>query len=316
MFTSCCPGWVKFVEFYYPEFISHLTTTRSPEIISGFLTKTYWADLVRKNPEDIIVVSIMPCTAKKREITLAEHRLTRGQGKNAISFPAVDYVLTTREYAYLLKKHRIDLKKIKPEKMDNPLGVESGAAVIYGASGGVMESALRTADYFLRIKKETGNLAPVIAGQNYQLKKYKFSSLAQSRLEFREARGLKGVKEALVTIAGIKLKVAVVNGLGHARAILEKIKNGQARYDYVEVMACPGGCIGGGGQPVPVSETIRQKRAAALYSLDEKSVIRTAHENLSLLSVYQNYLQGNEEKMEELFHSRHSFNGRGGYKQV
>lgn len=316
MFTSCCPGWVKFVEFYYPEFISHLTTTRSPEIISGFLAKTYWADLIKKNPKDILVVSIMPCTAKKREISLAEHRLTLGTGKNAFSLPAVDYVLTTREYAYLLKKSNIDLKKIKPEKMDNPLGVESGAAVIYGASGGVMESALRTADYFLRVKKETGDLSSALVGQNYQLKKYKFSSLAQSRLEFRAARGLQGVKEAVVAVAGIELKVAVVNGLGNARMILEKIKNGLVNYDYVEVMACPGGCIGGGGQPVPVSESIRQKRAAALYSLDERAVIRTAHENLSLLSVYQNYFQGDEKKMEELFHSRHSFLGRGGYKEV
>lgn len=317
MITSCCPGWVKFVEFYFPDFVPHLTTVRPPEIMSGIITKTYWADLLRKKAEDIIVVSIMPCTAKKNEINLARHTLELVRGKKRIKLPAVDFAITTREFAYLLKRNKIDLAKIKPARMDNPLGFESGAAVIYGASGGVMESALRSADYFLRVKKETGSLKPALIGADYKLLKNKFSPLNQNRLEFKEARGQTGVKEATVKVGDIKLKVAVVNGLGHARQLLNNLKNKKCHYDYVEIMACPGGCIGGGGQPIPVTAGIRAQRAAALYSLDEKKVIRSAHENLSLQTVYREYFQGDEELIEELLHCQYNDGGeRGGYLEA
>src|SRR3989339_312102 len=241
MITSCCPGWVRFAEFYLPDFVSHLTTTRSPEIISGMMAKTYWAKLKKVRPEDVIVVSIMPCTAKKQEISLARQRLPNG-------LPAVDFVLTTREYGYLLKKHQIDLAKIKPKPMDDPLGVSSGAGVIYGASGGVMESALRTAEYFLQVKKETGGWQKGIRGEkDYCRGGCGNSSLFRTRLEFKEVRGDEAVKTAIVKLAGVKLKVAVVHGLGNARKLLTAIKAKKVKYDYVEVMACPGGCIGGGG---------------------------------------------------------------------
>jgi len=316
MFTSCCPGWVKFVEFYYPDVVPHLTTTRSPQIHSAILTKTYWAELVKKEPKDIIVVSIMPCTAKKQEITLARHQFKTKFNNKEIELPIVDYVLTTREYAYLLKRQQIDFANIKSEKMDNPLGKSSGAGVIYGVSGGVMESALRTADYFLRVKKETGNLDSVLEGANYKLVKNKYSKISQTKINFAEVRGQQGVKAAIVKVGNIKLKVAIVNGLGNARQLLENMKNKKCNYDYVEIMACPGGCIGGGGQPVPVNAKIREQRAASLYNIDEKLSIRTAHENLALLKVYREYFHGNKELIEELMHCKYSFEDRGGYKQV
>lgn len=308
MFTSCCPGWVKFVEFFYPEFISHLTTVRSPHIHSGILTKTYYAQLKKINPKDIIVVSIMPCTAKKREISLDTHRY------NNLSI--VDYVITTREYAHMLRRAKINFPKLKAEKMDNPLAKPSGAGVIYGASGGVMESALRTADYMLRVKKETGSLEPIVNGRNYKLKKYNFSKISQNRIEFKQVRGQQGVKEAQAKVGGTKLKVAIVNGLGNARQLLENIKAKKCAYDYVEVMACPGGCIGGGGQPVPVTAEIRAKRAAALYNIDADTKIRAAHQNKSLLKVYQNYFKGDYKLIEQLMHCKYKIAKRQGYKKI
>jgi len=340
MITSCCPGWVKFVEFFYPEFLSHLTTTRSPHIITGILAKTYWADVIKRSAQDMVVVSIMPCVAKKREITLESHRVNldwcverMGLREHDIearcfvrqnemgdftdsSIPAVDYVLTTREYAYLLKENRIDFKNLKPEKMDSPLGDYSGAGVIYGASGGVMESALRTADAFLQVKKKFGNLEPVLLGDKYSLNKKKLSRISNRRIEFKPVRGEQGIKQAVVSVGGMKLKVAVVNGLGNARKLIENIKIKKCSYDYVEVMACPLGCIGGGGQPVPVTAEIRRKRAAALYGIDNDAKIRAAHDNIALLKVYRDYFQGDEVFIEQLLHSQHQAGTRGGYANV
>lgn len=311
MFTSCCPGWVKFARFYYPEFISHLTSTDSPHIISGTLAKTYFADKINRDPRDIVVTSIMPCTAKKHEINLESHYLDLKK-----KIKSVDYVLTTREFAYLLRRHKIDFKKLKSEKMDDALGVSSGAGNIYGASGGVMESALRTADYFLRVYKETGSFKSILNGENYKLKKEKFSKIAQSRIEFKEVRGQQGIKDAIVRIGNRKLKIAVVNGTGNAKKILENLKRKRCYYDYVEVMACPGGCIGGGGQPVPTNSEIRRKRADALYQIDENLKIKTAHENPEVLDVYKNYFRGDEELMERLMHSGFEEAMRGGYKKI
>jgi iron-only hydrogenase group A len=332
MFTSCCPAWVKFVEFYYPEFISHLTTSNSPHMCSGPIIKTFFADYLKKDPRDIEVVSIMPCTSKKHEIGLEKHKIDLGWclerldlpnivnvcqsrgGLSGIKVPAVDHVLTTREYAYLLHRHKIDLPNLKPMDFDQPLGISSGAGAIYGASGGVMESALRSADYFLRVLDETGSLDSVIKGENYKLKKKRFSKISQSRIEFKEVRGQQGIKTACVKVGNRKLNIAVANGLGNAKKILEDLKAGRAKYDYVEVMACPGGCIGGGGQPIPTNAEIRAKRAAAVYEIDKNLPIRTAHENPSVLDVYNKYFKGDEELIEHVLHSKFKVREKEGYE--
>ncbi len=317
MFTSCCPGWVKFLEFNYPEMVSHLTTSRSPQMHSAILAKTYWAQQIKQHPKDIIVVSIMPCTAKKQEITLARHQFRTNFKNKKLNLPIVDYVLTTREYAYLLKRHHIDFNNIKSEEMDNPLGVSSGAGVIYGASGGVMESALRTADYFLRVKQETGSLQSVLHGADYKLQHNKYSKIAQTRINFKEVRGQQGVKSAVVKVGGINLKVAIVNELGNARQLIEDIKHKKCYYDYVEVMACPGGCIGGGGQPVPVSAKIREQRAQALYDIDTQQKVRAAHENPAVLATYRDFFAGDQEKIEELMHCNYyPREPREGYRKI
>jgi len=258
MFTSCCPAWVKYIEFYRPDLIPNLTTSRSPQMHNAGLIKTYWAEKMKVNAKKIVVVSIMPCTAKKFEAGRAELKI----GGNL----PVDYVLTTRELAWLIKKNKINFSKLKSAAADNPLGVSSGAAAIYGATGGVMESALRTAEYLLMTAQES--VCASVKNKN----KFK---LCNSRIEFKAVRGQADIKEAVVEMAGKKLRIAAVNGIGNIAPILENLKN----YDYIEVMACPDGCIGGGGQPIPTTAAIRQKRLAALYKIDVKSKIRRAHEN-------------------------------------
>jgi len=258
MFTSCCPAWVKYIEFYRPDLMSNLTTARSPQMHSAGLIKTYWAEKMKISVKNIVVVSIMPCTAKKFEAGRAELKI----GGN----PPVDYVITTRELAWLIKKNKINFSKLKSAAADNPLGAASGAAAIYGATGGVMESALRTAEYLLMTAQDS-----VCAGVK-EKNKLKFCN---SRIEFKDMRGQDGVKEALIEMAGKKLRIAAVNGIGNIAPILKKLKD----YDYVEVMACPDGCIGGGGQPIPTTAAIRKKRLEALYKIDVKSKIRRAHEN-------------------------------------
>lgn len=254
MFTSCCPSWVRFVETYQPKLISHLTTVRSPHIILGGLIKNYFAQKEKINPRKIVVVSIMPCTAKKYEITRSELRV-----KN---IPPVDFVLTTRELIYLFKKHQIDLKKIKPEKPDLPLGSPSGAGVIYGATGGVTESVLRSV---------------------YE----KLTSGKLTKIDFEKVRGIQGFKKAKIKIGKKEIKVAVVNGMKNIQKILKELKKNPRTLDYVEVMACPGGCIGGGGQPLPIDDKIRKKRIEGLYQIDRKKEIRIAHHNPIVKRVYQ-----------------------------
>ena len=249
MMTSCCPAWVNYVEFYHPELIPNLTTARSPHMHSAGLIKTYWARKKGIAPKNIIVVSVMPCTAKKYEASRSEMKI------NGL-FP-VDYVLTTREFSFMLKKNNIKFAQLKESRTDDPLGEYSGASAIYGASGGVMESALRTAHFMARGGNKQGVCAP--------------------KVDFKEVRGMAGVKEATVGVGEKKLKVAVVNGIGNIEPVIENLE----KYDYIEVMACPGGCIGGGGQPIPTNQEIRQKRAAALYELDKKMPVRAAHENKS-----------------------------------
>lgn len=271
MFTSCCPGWVNYVELNHPKLIPHLTTARSPQIHGGGAVKTYWSDIKNIDPKNIIVVSIMPCTAKKYEASRPEMKING-------NLP-VDYVLTTRELSFMLKKAGIDLSTIGKEKADDPMGNPSGGGVIFGASGGVMESALRVADSYA-----CGDGKGALCGK---------------RIDFKDVRGLDGIKESIVNIAGNKLRVAIVNGIGNIEPILTNISN----YDYVEVMACPGGCIGGGGQPIPTTKEIRQKRINALYSLDKSSIIRKSHENESALSIIK-WLKKNASLSHKVLHTR------------
>lgn len=271
-FSSCCPSWVKFLEFNYPEFIPHLATTRSPQVILGGLIKTYWAKKENIDPEKITVVSVMPCVAKKYEIRKKELEIN--------GMRPVDYVLTTRELAYLFKKHKIDLAKISPQKLDDSLGIPSGAGVIYGASGGVVESALRTAYEKITQKK-------------------------LSKIEFEQVRGMKGIKKAVIEINGQSVKIAIVNGIGNAKKVLEELKKNPKLYDAVEVMACFGGCIGGGGQPVPTDGKIRQKRADGLYQIDVQKEIRLAHHNPIVKKVYQDFFTS-EEMIHSICHTKYS----------
>ncbi len=276
MFTSCCPGWVKFVEFYYPEFISHLTMVRSPHILFGGLIKTYWAKKEKIDPKKIIVVSVVPCMAKKYEAKRKE-LLVNG-------LKPVDYVLTTRELARLFIKHGIDLKNITPEKLDDAMGSPSGAGVVYGASGGVMESALRTVYEKLTEGK---------SGEKNQCPK----------IDFIQVRGAKGLKKAEIKIGERTVKIAVASGLKNAKKILEELKDNPKLYDYVEVMACFGGCIGGGGQPVPTDGKIREKRASGLYQIDNKKEVRLAEENPIVKEVYNNFFT-EEKVIKPICHTR------------
>jgi NADP-reducing hydrogenase subunit HndD len=270
--TSCCPAWVKYVEFYEPDFIKNLTTARSPHIILGGVLKTYWANQQKINPKKIKVISIMPCVAKKYEIQRKELEID--------GMRPVDEVLTTRELAFLFRKNGIDLKKTIGIPCDNPFGDPSGAGVIYGASGGVLESAIRTA-----YKKVTGK----------DLK----------GLNFEAVRGMAGIKRAEVDMGIRKVKIAVCNGVGNAKKILDEVKKDPEAYQYIEVMACPGGCIGGGGQPVPNTPEIRSKRAKGLYSIDVKKDIRKAEENPTIQKVHKEFF-ADKEVFEKICHTKFS----------
>ena len=257
MMTSCCPAWVKYLEFYHPKLISHLTTSRSPHIHLGGIIKTYWAKQMKVDPDKIEVVSIMPCTAKKFEADRKELKVQE-------RYP-VNNVLTTREFAWMMKKNGIKFGRLKDSESDSPLGEYSGAAAIYGGTGGVMESALRTAHY--------------MACQN---KKNKDKNCTP-KIKFEKVRGMEGVKKAKVNIAGTELRVAVVNGIGNVEPVLKDLDS----FDYIEVMTCPGGCIGGGGQPIPTNQEIRKKRIQALHKIDTGKKVRKAHENEGVREVLQ-----------------------------
>ncbi len=256
LMTSCCPAWVKYLEFYHPDLIPHLTSSRSPHIHLGGVIKTYWAEKMKINPGNIEVVSIMPCTAKKFEAKRKEMKVKDG-------YP-VDHVLTTREFAWMMKKNGINFGNLKNSQTDNPLGEYSGAAAIYGGSGGVMESALRTAR------------ALILKGKGRK-------KVEGDKIDFKEVRGFEGLKEAEFKIGKIKLRVLVVNGIGNVEKALENLD----KYDYIEVMTCPGGCIGGGGQPIPTNRKIREKRVQALYSIDKNKKLREAHKNEGVKEVLE-----------------------------
>jgi iron-only hydrogenase group A len=267
LLTSCCPAWVRYVEYYHPELIKNLTSSRSPQMHTAGLIKTYFAKRNNISPDKIKIVSIMPCTAKKYEATRKELRY---KGKDLI-----DFVLTTRETAYLIDKNKIKFNALKDTKMNNMLSEHSGAGAIYGSSGGVMESAIRTALHVL----ENKDIA---------------------KIDFKECRGMKGLKEASVKVKNRKLKIAIVNGLANFQKIVDHID----KYDYIEVMTCPGGCIGGGGQPIPTNTDIRLARMKSLYSIDSKKKLRKAHENSYALKALH-YLES-QKIDKEILHTSYS----------
>jgi iron-only hydrogenase group A len=274
LLTSCSPGWINFIEHFYPELLPHVSSCKSPQQMFGALAKTYYAKKIGADPKNIYVVSVMPCTAKKYESDRAE--------MSSSGFQDVDAVLTTREAATMMKQIGINLQDLPDEEYDAPLGISTGAAVIFGATGGVMEAALRT-------------VYEVLTGKPLE------------DIEIKAVRGLEGVKEAEVEIAGLKVKAAVANGLANARALMKKIVAGEANYHFIEIMACPGGCIGGGGQPVPTSAEIRKKRAEAIYRADRSLTIRKSHENPAVQQLYKEFLgEPNSHKAHELLHTHYT----------
>ena len=285
MFTSCSPGWIKFVEHKYPEFLPNLSTCKSPQQMFGALAKTYYAQRRKLDPSKIVSVSIMPCTAKKFEADRPEMR--------ASGYKDVDYVLTTRELAVMIKQAGIDFRALEPSKYDSIMGESTGAAVIFGATGGVMEAALRTA-------------YEIVTGKEVPFK----------NLNITPARGMDGVKEATIKIEGCtsdwkflegaELKVAIAHGLVNANKIMKLVREGKSPYHFVEIMACPGGCIGGGGQPIPTSMEIRKNRMKAIYSEDEHMVLRKSHENPDVIAIYKEFLgKPNSHKSHELLHTHY-----------
>ncbi len=257
MFTSCCPGWVKYAEQFHPEMLPNLSTCKSPQQMMGALIKGFYAEKVGLNPEDIYSVGIMPCTAKKFEAQREE------MTHNGIS--DVDAVLTTRELAKLIRLYGIDVHNIQPELSDNPLGTRSSAGKLFGASGGVMEAAIRTA-YF----KLTGE----------EMKDYKVETIRQNKLR----------REMSLNVAGLELNVAVVTTFVELERLLKDIKEGKSKAHFVEVMACPQGCISGGGQPIVPSPEAIKKRREALYDIDDKSALRASHQNPFIIQLYKEYL--------------------------
>ena len=253
LFNSCSPGWIKFIEHFYPEYLDNLSSAKSPQQMFGAVTKTYYAEEAGIDPEDIVVVSIMPCTAKKFE------------AKREEMAEDVDYVLTTRELASMIKSAGIDFLNLEESDYDELLGISSGAANIFGATGGVMEAALRTA-------------TELISGK------------ALKKIDFESVRGLDGIKKAVVEIDDLKLKAVVAHGLGNARKVMEMIKDGE-EFDFVEFMACPGGCMGGGGQPISCDDNVLEKRQKAIYQIDREKELRKSHENPYIKKLYDEYLQ-------------------------
>ena len=282
MITSCSPGWIKYIEHFYPRFLPHLSTCKSPHQMLGALTKTYYAQKAGIDPAKMVTVSIMPCTAKKFECNRPEMRDS--------GFQDVDYVLTTRELAQMIKTAGIDFGNLPDGKYDDPLGEYTGAATIFGATGGVMEAALRTV-YEVATGKKLENV------------------------EFNAVRGLEGVKEATVPLEGLgDVRVAVAHGLGNAKKLMDRLAEGKANYHFIEVMACPGGCVAGGGQPIPANNEIRRLRAQALYQ-EDKGLIRKSHENASVTKIYKEFLINPlGEKSHHLLHTKYT--QRGKYKEV
>ncbi|MBQ8348807.1 MAG: iron hydrogenase small subunit [Ruminococcus sp.] len=274
MITSCSPGWVKYCEHYFPDMTENLSTCKSPQQMFGAMAKTYYAEKMGLDPKDIVMVSIMPCTAKKYEIGRDD--------QSAAGVPDVDYALTTRELGRMIERAGINFNALPDEKFDEPLGISTGAGVIFGATGGVMEAALRTAVYTL-------------TGENV--------------IDLPEVRGTEGIKEATYKVGDLDVKVAVASGLANAKELLEKVQNGEADYQFIEIMGCPGGCVNGGGQPQQPMNIrnfvdIRAERAKVLYDIDASMPIRQSHENPAIKEVYETYLgEPGSHKAHEILHT-------------
>lgn len=273
MITSCSPGWINFAELFYPDLLEHLSTAKSPQQMFGALVKTYYTEKENLNPADVVSVSIMPCTAKKAE-AVRDEMCSSG-------YQDVDYVLTTTELAAMIKEAGIDFNSLAEEEYDDPMGIATGAGVIFGTTGGVMEAALRT-------------VSELLTGKELDC------------LDFHDVRGLQGVKEATLDIGGTKVRVAVAHTLLNARKIMDKIRAGEADYHFIEIMACPGGCIGGGGQPISAVGGFRQKRSEGLYECDNKAAIRKSHLNPAIKELYTTWLgEPLGEKSHQLLHTHY-----------
>ncbi len=276
MITSCSPGWVKYCEHYFPELLGHLSSCKSPHTMFGAIAKSYYAEKIGVDKEKMVVVSIMPCTAKKFEIIRPD--------EDANGVPDVDFVMTTRELAQMIRKAGLNFQALPDEDFDMPLGLGTGAAVIFGASGGVMEAALRTA-------------AETLTGEKLE------------HLEFTDVRGTKGIKEASYVLNGQEIKVAVASSAKNAGILLNKIRNGEADYQFIEIMGCPGGCVNGGGQPrqpgsVRNTINLAAERSKALYKLDQENAIRKSHENPAIIELYDTFLgKPGSHKAHELLHT-------------
>ncbi|MFA5814368.1 MAG: NADH-dependent [FeFe] hydrogenase, group A6 [Bacteroidales bacterium] len=285
MTTSCSPGWIKFIEHTFPEFLPNVSTCKSPQQMFGALAKTYYAQKKGLKAQDICVVSIMPCTAKKYEANRPEMRSS--------GYKDVDFVLTTRELGMMIKQAGINFQNLEDSQYDSIMGESTGAAVIFGVTGGVMEAALRT-------------VYEVVTGREVPF----------NNLNILPVRGMEGVKEAKVKIEGclpewkfldgIEVSCAVAHGLANARKLMQAVKEGRVHYHFIEIMACPGGCLGGGGQPIPTNEEIRAKRAAAIYEEDEGLPLRKSHENPEIKMIYEEYLGApNSHKSHALLHTHY-----------
>ena len=279
MITSCSPGWIKYCEHYYPEFLDNLSTCKSPHEMMGAIIKSYYAEKNGWDPANVFVVSIMPCTAKKFEAQRPE--------LSAVGHPDVDVVLTTRELARMIKEAGMDLATLPDEEFDPALGDSTGAGVIFGATGGVMEAALRT-------------VHEIVTGEPME------------NLEVHAVRGIEGVKEAEIQLGDLTLRAAIAHGTANAKALLEQVKSGEKEYHFIEIMGCPGGCVTGGGQPIVKAKTYMEMdpkvvRAKAIYDEDRDLPIRKSHENPSVIKLYDEYLgEPNSEKAHDLLHTHYT----------
>ena len=285
MTTSCSPGWIKFVEHTFPEFLPNVSTCKSPQQMFGALAKTYYAEKRGLDPAKIVSVSIMPCTAKKYEADRPEMRSS--------GYKDVDFVLTTRELAKMVRQAGVDFKRLKEDKFDRLMGSSTGAGVIFGVTGGVMEAALRTAYEIVtgrEVPFENLNITPVRG----------FEGIRQASIK------LEGCTNDWKFLEGVELKCAVAHGLSNARELMQAVKNGKIEVHFIEIMACPGGCLGGGGQPIPTNQKIREKRAAAIYEEDMDLSIRKSHENPEVLQIYKEFLgEPLGHKSHELLHTHY-----------
>ena len=276
MITSCCPAWVKYIEMNYPDQIGHLSTCKSPHQMYGALLKSYYAEKEGIDPSKIYVVSVMPCIAKKFERTRDD--------MDGAGYPDIDAVITTRELARMIRQAHINFVNLEDSDFDDPMGEATGAAAIFGVTGGVMEAALRT-------------VSDVLTGKSFE------------KIDFEDVRGEKGIKRATIEIGDKKVRVVVASGLKNAQTIMDEISSGKADYDFVEIMACPGGCVMGGGQPIRSSKErstidIRARRSEVLYNIDEKSTVRKSHENPVLKKIYEEYLgEAGGERAHKLLHT-------------